>query len=178
MFSKLSVAAALAGLTVANAAFADHGPRSQVVFAPVLGVEPIVRQVTIQRPREECWLETSVVPGYRSPNPGAVVAGGLIGGVIGHQIGHGSANDAMTVLGTLVGSAIASDAAAKRAAYAPPREVTTQRCEIVSDAYTEDRIDGYRVTYEFMGQRYATIMPQPPRGNRVRLQVTVQASGY
>jgi hypothetical protein len=34
------------------------------------------------------------------------------------------------------------------------------------------------VTYDYMGQRYATVMPEPPRGNRVRLHVTVEAAGY
>ena len=88
----------------------------------------------------------------------------------------------MTLLGALVGSAIASEAAAKRAAYAASsgygREVTTQRCETVNETFSEDRIDGYRVTYEYNGRRYATVMPEPPRGDRVRLHVTIEAAGY
>ena len=50
--------------------------------------------------------------------------------------------------------------------------------ELVEETYTEDRIEGYRVTYEYMGRRYATVMPEPPRGDRVRLHVTVEAAGY
>lgn len=182
MFKKISATTILAGLGVATGALADHGRTPQVVFAPVLDVAPIVRQVTVTRPREECWLETAVVPNTRPGSVAPVIAGGLIGGVIGHQIGHGHRNDRMTLLGALVGSAIASDTVAKRAAYATStgygREVTTQRCEIVNEAFNEERIDGYRVTYEYMGQRYATVMPEPPRGDRVRLHVTVEVAGY
>ena len=173
MFTTWKVSALVVGMGIAAAASADHGRRPQIAYAPIIDVEPVVRLVTVNRPREECWFETTVVP--RPRTTGAVLAGGLLGGVIGHQIGHGSRNDAMTVLGTLVGSAVASNAAAKRAAYAG-QEVTTERCEIVHEAQTEERIDGYRVTYEYMGQRYATVMPEPPRGDRMRLHVTVRAA--
>ena len=172
MFSKLSAATVLVGLGIAHGALASSGRGPQVVYAPVVDVEPLVRQVTVTRPREDCWLETAVVPTYR---PGPVIAGGLVGGVLGHQIGHGHRNDAMTLLGAFVGSAVGADIAARRSTG---REVTTQRCEIVNETYTEERIDGYRVTYDYMGQRYATVMPEPPRGNRVRLHVTIEAAGY
>lgn len=181
MLSKIGTATVLVGLSVANSALAANGANPQVVFAPIVDVQPLVRQVTLTRPREECWLETSVVPSPRY-SAAPVIAGGLIGGVIGHQFGHGSRNNAMTVLGTLVGSAIASDAAARRASLAANagsgREVTRQRCEVVDETYTEDRIDGYRVSYDWMGQRYATVMPEAPRGDRIRLRVTVEAAGY
>jgi len=184
MLRKLSAVGLVAGLGVANGALADHGARSEYVYAPILEVAPIVREVTVTRPRQECWLETSVVPSDqpRRGQVGAVLAGGLIGGVIGHQIGHGSRNDAMTVLGTLVGSAVGSEAARNRDRYASHtgygQEVTTERCEMVPEAYVEERIDGYRVTYEHFGRRYMTVMPEPPRGDRIRLRVTVESAGY
>jgi uncharacterized protein YcfJ len=173
MFSRLSLTALIVGMSVAGTAAADHGRRTQIAYAPIIDVEPVIRLVTVNRPRQECWLETTVVP--RPRTTGAVLAGGLLGGVIGHQLGSGHRNDTMTVLGTLVGSAIASNAVAKRGAYAG-QEVTTERCEVVNEAYTEERIDGYRVTYDYMGQRYVTVMPEPPRGNRMRLQVSVRAA--
>lgn len=181
MISKVGALAIISGLTVANVAAADYGPRTQTVFVPVLDVEPLVREVMVRRPREECWLETSVVPDYRAQRraAGAAIAGGLIGGVIGHQFGSGRGNDAMTVIGTLVGSAVASDAAHRRSGHAAyGREVTTERCETVMEAQPEERIDGYRVTYEYMGQRYETVMPRPPRNDRVRLHVTVETAAY
>jgi len=181
MISKYGALAILSGLTVANVAAADYGPRTRTVYVPVLDVEPVVREVMVRRPREECWLETAIVPDYRAQRraAGAAIAGGLIGGVIGHQFGSGRGNDAMTLIGTLVGSAVASDAAHRRSANAGyGREVTTERCEMVTESYPEERIDGYRVTYEYMGQRYETVMPQPPRGDRVRLHVTVETAAY
>jgi len=182
MFSKIGTLAIFTGLSVANVAAADYGPRTQTVFAPILNVEPLVREVMVRRPRQECWMETAVVPNYREQRraAGAAIAGGVIGGVIGHQFGSGRRNDAMTLIGTLVGSAVASDAVHRRTGYAASygREVTTERCETVTESYPEDRIDGYRVTYEYMGQRYETVMPQPPRGDRVRLHVTVETAAY
>jgi len=181
MISKFGALAIFTGLTVASVASADYGPRTQTVYAPILDVEPVLREVMVRRPRQECWLETAVVPNYRAQRraAGAAIAGGLLGGVIGHQFGSGRGNDAMTLIGSLVGSAVASDAVHRRtgnAAYG--REVTTERCETVTESYPEERIDGYRVTYEYMGQRYETIMPQPPRGDRVRLHVTVETAAY
>ncbi len=181
MISRTGAFAIVAGLAVANVATADYGPRTRTVYAPVLDVEPIVREVIVRRPREECWLETAVVPSHRAHRraAGAAIAGGLIGGVIGHQFGSGRGNDAMTLFGTMVGSAVAREAAHRRASRAGyVREVTTEHCETVAESYAEERIDGYRVLYEYMGQRYETIMPQPPRGDRVRLHVTVEAAAY
>jgi uncharacterized protein YcfJ len=184
MRSKVSLAIVVTGLSVAGIARADHGPRAQTVYVPIIDVEPLVHEVTITRPRQECWLETAVAPAHRPRRPiaGPVIAGGLIGGIIGHQFGRGRGNDAMTVIGTLAGSAIASEAALERERHAVAagygREVTTQRCELVSEEYTEERVDGYRVMYDYMGQRYATVMPEPPSGDRIRLRVTVEAAGY
>ena len=182
MFSKISALAVLAGLTVANVATADHGPRPQTIYVPILDVEPVVREVMVRRPRQECWLETTVVPDYRNQRRAAraAIAGGLIGGVIGHQFGSGHGNDAMTLIGTLVGSAVASETVHRRTGNAASygREVTSERCETVTESYPEQRIDGYRVAYEYMGQRYETIMPQPPRGDRVRLHVSVEMAAY
>jgi len=181
MNSRFGALAVMTGLTVANVAAADYGPRTQTVYAPVLDVEPVVREVMVQRPRQECWLETAVVPNYRAQRraTGAAIAGGLLGGVIGHQFGSGRGNDAMTLIGTIVGSAVARDAVNRRTGPAGyGREVTTEQCETVTESYAEERIDGYRVTYEYMGQRYETIMPQPPRGDRVRLHVTIETASY
>jgi uncharacterized protein YcfJ len=88
----------------------------------------------------------------------------------------------MTVLGTLVGSVVGSEAARNRARYPQHsgygQEVTTERCEVISETFVEDRINGYRVSYEYAGRRYATIMPEPPRGDRIRLRVTVESASY
>jgi uncharacterized protein YcfJ len=56
--------------------------------------------------------------------------------------------------------------------------VTTERCQLVNESYEEERIDGYLVTYEYLGQRYTMQTAQPPRGDRVRLQVTVHPAGF
>lgn len=183
MYRKLTTATALSGLLITSGAFASGASQSQYVYAPVLDVQPLLRYVNVSRPREECWLETHVVPSYpngRHSSAGPMIAGGLLGGIIGHQFGSGRGNDAMTVIGTLVGSAIASDAASRRQGYAgaATREITTERCELVEEVHQEQRIDGYLVTYEYLGRQYTMETPQPPRGDRVRLRVTVHPAGW
>lgn len=195
----LTLGIALAALTAAPLALADHSSnrraawaradhqqvrhaqRSHYDYARVLGSEPIVRYVTVTVPRRECWDEevSRERRNYRRGDgsvAGATIAGGLIGGVLGRQIGGGSGRDAMTVVGTLVGSAIANDKANRRARnYDEPREVyteTVRRCEVHDEVREEERIDGYRVTYEYNGREYTTRTARDP-GERIRVRVDV-----
>jgi uncharacterized protein YcfJ len=140
-------------------------------YAPVTRVEPIVRQVRIETPRRECYDDVRYV---ESPNPyvGAqTVLGGIIGGVIGHQIGHGHGRDFATVAGAVVGAGVGYTNASRR--YGPEtREETVQRCDVRYEREYEERIDGYRVTYEYNGREYTTRLPYDP-GERIRVRVAV-----
>ncbi len=146
-------------------------------YARVVDVKPNYRTVRVQTPQRECWDEVVYEDRSRrrNGNAPAAIAGGIIGGVVGHQFGSGRGNDAMTVLGTLVGSAIARDVAADRSrrehhGYQEAR--TVQRCETRTQVSTEQRIDGYTVTYEYDGRHYVTQTREHP-GNQVAVQVTV-----
>jgi uncharacterized protein YcfJ len=184
MLIRRFAATAMLGALASTGALADHSRGAQYVYAPVVGVQPIVRYVTVERPRRECWEET-----VYQPHPGArplsvagpTIAGGLLGGVIGHQFGSGSGRDAMTILGTLVGSAVANQHAVRNQLYRSGGlqavAVPVQRCEVVSERVREERIDGYDVTYEYAGQLYRTRLPQDP-GDRVQLRVSVRPVGY
>ena len=146
-------------------------------YARVVDVQPIYRTVRVQTPQRECWDEVVYEDRSRrrNGNAPAAIAGGIIGGVVGHQFGSGRGNDAMTVLGTLVGSAIARDVAADRTrrdhhGYQEAR--TVQRCETRTEVSSEQRVDGYKVTYEYDGRHYVTRTREHP-GDRVAVQVTV-----
>ncbi len=94
----------------------------------------------------------------------------LIGGVVGHQFGSGRGRDAATVAGATIGAAVGYDAAARRSASV--REEIVQRCEVRYEKRYEERVDGYRVTYEYHGREYTTRLPYDP-GERIRVRVAV-----
>jgi uncharacterized protein YcfJ len=175
----------LAGLSASAAALAAPPPWSNSShnrshddgydYAPVTRVEPIVRQVRIETPRRECWDETRLVetrPHISEPAvAGRTLLGGLIGGVIGHQIGSGRGNDAATIAGAVIGSGVGYDIARRRVGTSTEERVV-QRCATRYEKQTEERIDGYRVTYEYNGREYTTRMPHDP-GERIRVRVAV-----
>lgn len=196
------VAAAVAAALVAQVALADNGRHrgrdrhdgrySDTDYAYVADVQPITRRIRISEPRRECYPETRYEPvRYAEPRPGApppaagsMILGGLLGGVVGNQIGRGDGRRAATLAGAVIGSALGHDAAARRAYrddqyYAaqfqsaePPRAYTVERCEVRYEDRWEERIEGYRVSYEYQGRRYQTRLPYDP-GERLRVRVDV-----
>jgi len=173
----------LTGLTASTLALAAPPPYSNsrhvrhddYDYAPVTRVEPIVRQVRVETPRRECWDETRVVdsrPHISDPAVGGrTLLGGIIGGVIGHQIGSGRGRDAATIAGAVIGSGVGYDAARRRAG-SDVEERVVQRCATRYENEYEERIDGYRVTYEYNGREFTTRMPYDP-GERIRVRVAV-----
>lgn len=151
--------------------------RAQYDYAPVTNVEPIVRYVTVKTPIRECWTETEYVevnPRRRSTG-GSALVGAIIGGVVGHQFGSGRGNDAATVAGSLIGAAVGSESArqANRRRSTEVYSRPVQRCATTMETHEEERIDGYKVTYRYNGQRYTTEMPYDP-GREIRVRVDVR----
>jgi uncharacterized protein YcfJ len=173
----------VAGVLVAGAALATPPPwsnsrhnrgSSEYDYAPVTHVEPIVRQVSVETPRRECYDDVRYVesrPHISDPEVGGrTLIGGIIGGVIGHQFGSGRGRDAATVAGAIVGANVGYDSAARRSSTV--REETVQRCEVRYEREYEERVEGYRVTYEYNGREYTTRLPYDP-GERIRVRVAV-----
>jgi uncharacterized protein YcfJ len=144
-------------------------------YAPVVHVQPIVRQVRIETPRRECWDDVRYVeskPHISDPAVGGrALLGGLIGGVIGHQFGSGRGRDAATVAGAVIGANVGYDSAARKSPSAGHEEVV-ERCGVRYEEEYEERIEGYRVTYEYNGREYTTRLPYDP-GERIRVRVAV-----
>ncbi|MGB7214402.1 MAG: hypothetical protein WBE98_05115, partial [Gammaproteobacteria bacterium] len=69
-----------------------HGNRGTVdyVYAKVVDVDPIVRRVSVTRPRQECWDEVVYTQEPRYGVAGHALAGAIVGGAIGRQFGGGS----------------------------------------------------------------------------------------
>ena len=105
-------------LSVSGAALADGRHReTEYVYARVVGVQPLMRYVTVEQPRQECWNEVVSEPARPYGTVGPTLAGGIVGAAIGRQFGSGSGRDALTLLGAGVGAAMANQRAERNQAY-------------------------------------------------------------
>lgn len=142
-------------------------------YASVIDVEPIVRRVRVETPHRECWDEphyTQFRPHISDPAVGGrALLGGIIGGVVGHQFGSGRGRDAATIAGTVIGAGVGYDSAQRRSAVT---ERVVQRCDVRYEHEFEERVDAYRVTYEYNGREYTTRLPYDP-GEKLRVRVAV-----
>ena len=198
MLTKAVTGLVASGLLLSGqAAFADHakwhgqpyGGRysPDYDYARVIDVDPIVRHVRVSVPKRECWTETRYEEvesrGGPRPTAGATILGGIIGAAVGNQIGRGDGRRAATVAGAIIGSAVGHDAGVRRNArydsgpsYTETRPYEAERCEVRNEDSYEDRVEGYRVTYEYAGRRQVTQLPYDP-GDRIRVRVDVQPEG-
>ena len=143
--------------------------------ARVIGAEPQYENVSV--PRQECrseWVSEARPAGGR--NYGGAVVGGLAGGLIGNQVGRGHGREAATAIGAVFG-ALTGDNIANRGRWDQrdepvSREVTS--CRTVSDV--QSRIVGYRVDYEYRGQRFSALMQDRP-GAYLPVRVSVEPVG-
>jgi uncharacterized protein YcfJ len=149
-----------------------HAPA--VVSARVVNVEPVVRYVTVDRPREQCWNEVVREPVRPFGMAGQTAAGSIVGAAVGRQFGSGNDRDTLTVLGAIAGGAVAHRRAVVNQGYAT-RDVAVQRCEVVHDRVTEQIVDGFNVTYRLDGRHYTMRTDRHP-GDWV--QLAAQPVGY
>ncbi len=185
---KLAALASAAMLLGSQLAYADHddyrqarNDRAQFDYAQVISSQPIVNYVTVTTPVRECWEETEyyTVDSGRRHNGASTILGAVIGGVLGHQVGSGRGNEAATVAGTLIGAAIGNESSRNRHGdrYASERHSRpVERCKTSYRDHQEKRIDGYRVTYRYNGQKYQTEMPYDP-GRKLKVRVDIRPAG-
>ncbi len=190
MLAKKFLAVAVLTFIGATAAMADNGRNGRgrghayghyratpaVVSARVVNVEPLVRYVTVNRPREQCWDEVVRQPVRRYGVAGTTAAGSVVGAAIGRQFGSGNDRDALTVLGAVAGGVVARQHALRNNAGVA-RDVAVQRCEVVRDRVTEQVVDGYLVTYRLDGRNYQMQTQRHP-GDWVELAVDARPAGY
>ena len=161
-------------LATAGAAFGAQA-HTYTDNARVVGVEPQYENVSV--PRQECrndWV-TEARP-VAARNYGGAVVGGLAGALLGNQVGRGHGREAATAVGAVVG-ALTGDNIASRGRWEQPYEPVTREvtsCRTVSDV--QSRIVGYRVDYEYRGQRFSTLMQDEP-GAFVPVRVSVEPVG-
>ncbi|MGH8482652.1 MAG: glycine zipper 2TM domain-containing protein [Nevskiaceae bacterium] len=173
-----ALATAVCGLLISAApSYANHDDEVWA-YARVVRAEPIYREVRVRAPRQVCE-EVPVVERthYRGgPDAGSVLVGAVIGGVIGHQFGSGRGNDAATAAGAIIGANHAASHS-YRTGRVVEREVIETRCETVSAARYESRLEGYDVTYRYQGRLYHTRTDSDP-GKRIRVRVSVTPASW
>ena len=182
--NKLTLAPVLLGLAaVASPALANHryaDDYDRTDYAEVLSSRPIVHQVRVSEPHQECWDERVVYrePRYYQPSISAgTILGGVLGGVIGHQFGGGHGRDVATAVGAVIGASAGAQHDAY--AYGGYREAQAervgyeQRCRTTDNVRYEQRVDGYDVTYRYHGRVYDTRLPYDP-GDRLAVDVNVR----
>ena len=137
--------------------------------AKVISVNPEIERVNY--PREECWTEHVYRPaptGERS-TAGAII-GGVTGAVIGAQVGKGTGKTAATAAGAITGAIVGERMGSDYTRRADPEEVL--HCRTIDN--WQERVLGYRVTYEYRGQTFTEIMSYDPGvGRTIDVMVTV-----
>ena len=141
--------------------------------ARVRSVDPQYENVAV--PRNECssrWVNETRRVGGGGQQYGGALVGGVAGALLGNQVGGGHGREAATALGAVVG-AFTGDRLANgnvQEQYEQvPREVT--QCRTVSEV--QSRLTGYRVDYEYQGQRYTTLMRENP-GATLAVRISVE----
>lgn len=174
MKTTLIAIGALSLSVTSNLAHAwDNDDNSYYDEAKVIAVQPISHTVQVMTPQRDCYQQEVHNPVYEGGDSGgAAIVGGVVGGILGHKLSEGRGG--ATIAGTILGAAIGNEIG--RANAEPPRyrdEVRYQdRCVVRYVPHTEERIDGYRVTYRYRGETYTTQTRYKP-GNELRVKVTV-----
>ena len=150
--------------------------------ASVIDVEPIMENVEIVKPEENCWFErTHQQPhlgGRADSSPTGPLMGALIGGAIGNAVGHNKRNKQVgAVLGAALGGSIAYDLSrrdrVRTGSVHPVRTVRREVCEVVHRTEVQQRVTGYMVTYRYGGETHrARLASRPGQTIRVRVGVT------
>ena len=164
---RTAIAIAVALTTAAPAAFAGHDHDD---YARVIDVDPQYERVNV--PRQECYSEYEPQSYYESEHRSLAgpIIGGVAGGLLGAQIGKGSgrvvAAAAGATVGAIVGDRLGNRDRGRQVVY----QQEVRRCRTVDQ--WETRISGYRVTYEYGGRTYTTVLPYDP-GRRLAVRVNV-----
>jgi uncharacterized protein YcfJ len=171
LMNRIAIACVLA-IGTAGAAMAQAQTFNDT--ARVRSVDPQYEQVSV--PREQCstqWVNDPPQVRNDAPSYGGAAIGGVAGGILGNQVGKGSGRDVATALGAVVGAVagerIGRNTNGQQVYQSPPRQVT--QCQTVNEMQT--RLAGYRVTYDYRGQSFTTVMPQQP-GPDLQVRVSVE----
>jgi uncharacterized protein YcfJ len=145
----------------------------------VISVSPVMKTVRVAAgPSQRC---ESVPVTYterdnneRTSKGKNILIGSVLGAAVGNQVVKGDHREAATLGGAALGAWGGYEYAEKRN---QPRTVTKtryeQRCTTVQNYRSEQKTDGYDVTYRYQGEIFTTRMETPPPA---RFPVTINVT--
>lgn len=137
-------------------------------YARVVSATPQMERVRVDgHCRDVSYTERQEAPA--AEGMGGTILGGVVGGLLGNQVGGGNGRSVATAAGAITGAIVGG----KMSRNGPEtRDVTRTRQECEQDSWSEVAT-GYRVTYEYKGQRDTVVMPRDP-GRRLEMRVTAE----
>jgi uncharacterized protein YcfJ len=144
--------------------------------AEVVAVEPLYETVTYEIPREQCHIQR-VAHRHKDRRASATgpIVGAIIGGALGNAVGHHKHNKQVgVVVGAILGASVGADISRRNRGDSGRVSYSDEEvCELVKEIHAEERLLGYRVTYQYAGETYITRMDRDPGPSlRVRVRVT------
>lgn len=155
-------------------ALASAASQSTVIEAPVVGVEPIIEVFRERIPHETCREErVRVVERGKGSSVTPTILGAVTGGAIGAVLGDNSSKkDVITGAGAVLGASVGHDVG-KRNRRDEVYYVTEDVCSVEYEIRDRERVNGYRVSYQFGDTIYETRSstdPGPTIAVRVQLE--------
>jgi uncharacterized protein YcfJ len=139
--------------------------------ARVIDVQPEYGTMVSTVPREVCQEQRVQTGAGGGQSPVPPLVGAALGGVAGNAVSNKN-QPVGAAIGAVLGGAIGYDIARRNARPQYVTYGTQEVCTVVQDTHEEQRLTGYRVRYEYLGQRYSAVTPNPP-GATVRVRVDV-----
>ena len=147
--------------------------QSTVIDAPVVDVQPIVETVSERIPREICREETVRVVDRRYGRIVPTAVGAVLGGAAGNILGRNSSKeDVITVAGAVLGGTIGHNRAG-RYGNNDGYYVTEDVCTTEYEYREHERINGYRVSYQYGDSIYETRTDRDP-GATIAVRANLQ----
>ena len=159
---SIAAACLLGGVMLVNSAQAQD----KVVTAKVVNRTPVMETVQVSSPQKVCREEQVVTQRHKSYTPS--IFGGIVGAVVGNQFGSGGGRTVATVAGAAVGASVGDNV--ERRNRHRGHTAYVERCHDEPEYHYEDRITGYRVTYEYDGHTYMTHTNMDP-GDTIQLHI-------
>lgn len=167
MLSVFALTGVLA--VVSTGVGADSG--GDIIEVPVISSNPVYTTVRINTPQQECWQEAVSVPTRQSKSRTPEILGAIVGAGVGRMFGSGRGQDVATVAGAVLGGSIGRDQSNRNAQH-NNRVHYEQRCRMVDQYRTEERLEWYDVTYKYNGLLYNARTNHDP-GSSIKVSVMV-----
>ena len=138
--------------------------------AKVVAVDKVYQTHTIREPYQDCYIKEF----YQPQGDGSAtneIMGGILGGLIGNQFGDGRGKDAMTVAGAALGASLAHDD--ELAKSKTGKVITKEVCETKYRTRSEERLNHYRIQYEYEGHTFTYTSRRKPQSDEIRVKVQV-----